>query len=142
VAVVRKMRCRSAPSGCAGVPVPERIVYLDPPGIALHSTWLARMDAQQRGFDIDESRILFGAARALAVRESKVLLDTLAATMQRAGAGEFWRQVQSAPVLAGAVYAGGTFNIIFTSVWLTLFADMAWPARRAWLMHRAERGRR
>ncbi len=45
-------------------------------------------------------------------------------------------------MLAGAVYAGAIVNVIFTLVWLTLVGYMTWPARRVWLLHRAERRNR
>ncbi len=42
-------------------------------------------------------------------------------------------------LLVGAVYAGAALNVIFTLVWLALLTYMAWPSRRVWLLHRAER---
>ncbi len=41
--------------------------------------------------------------------------------------------------MAVALYSGTAFHVIFVLAWLTLVAYMAWPSRRVWRLHRAER---
>ncbi len=82
----------------SGVPIPANVVYLDPPGIALDSTWLAEIGAQERGMSRSDGQMLFDAARSLAVRESMVFLNTVGATMAEAGYGQFWQEIKTAPV--------------------------------------------
>lgn len=81
-----------------GVPIPADVVYLDPPGIALDSTWLAEIGAQERGMDRSDGAMLFAAARSLAIKESMVFLRTVGATLSEAGYERFWREVETAPV--------------------------------------------
>ncbi len=87
-----------------GVPIPGGFVHLDPPGINLDSTWLARIGAQVRGFSADDGPALFAAAKALAVRECAAMLATIGATVERAGHGDFWAKVRTNPAAAQSVW--------------------------------------
>jgi len=86
-----------------GVAVPDGLVYLDPPGIALDNTWLAEIGAEQRGLP-GEGQELFGAARRLAVRESCAFLATVGASLRGAELEGFWTEVESGPSFDQSVW--------------------------------------
>lgn len=96
----------------AGITVPDNVVYLAPPGIALDSTWMAEVGVRERELTDDDATRpyrcevapgiyktapkLFCDARELAKRASIQWLQRLEITMQQIGAGAFWEKVKTA----------------------------------------------
>lgn len=78
-----------------GVRVPDNVVYLSPPGIALDSRWVANIAVQVRGVTDVTGEQLFEIALTLAERTSVQWLQILEAQMDALGAGEFWRKVKN-----------------------------------------------
>lgn len=52
-----------------GVTVPNGLLYLAPPGIALDNTWMAPLSVQQRGLTGVTAMQMFNTARSLAIRQ-------------------------------------------------------------------------
>lgn len=81
-----------------GVELPPNVVYLDPPGIALDSTWQAKIAHRLR--DIPDRATcspqdLFDAAKESALASSQQWLGILDEAMQACGLGQFWNKVKS-----------------------------------------------
>lgn len=86
-----------------GVPIPGDIVYLQPPGIALDNTWLARINAHNRDLPAGENPAavgleLFDRAVDLATEHSAAWLNELGGIMNELGDAEreFWKAVTTA----------------------------------------------
>ena len=105
----RWRECRSDsvpthPDVIFGVPIPVDVVYLEPPGIALDNTWLARINVRNRDLpDPGEPNAmglkLFVHATTLATRHSKAWLQELTGIMNGLGPAErdFWERVRTEP---------------------------------------------
>ena len=93
---------QARPPTILGVPVPEGVYYLAPPGIALDSTWQAKIGVQVRGLTDISGDELFEVATRLARKTSVQWLKRLEERMTAAGAGQFWQQVKTAAPTAGA----------------------------------------
>jgi hypothetical protein len=80
----------------AGFAIPPGVVYLAPPGIALDSTWSAKIGAAERGVTDIPSDLLFEAAKNLATRCSIQWLQLLEHGMAEAGQreSEFWTRLK------------------------------------------------
>ena len=93
----------TAPTEVVGVPVPVDIVWLQPPGIALDSTWLAKVNGRNRdvpGTHPDPEKLgldLFAAARALAHEHTREWLRELGKIMAGQGLADFWKRVREEP---------------------------------------------
>ena len=89
----------TAPTSVLGVPVPRNVVWLQPPGIALDSTWLARINGRNRDVpgSPDPDTIgaeLFGTALELARTHSRDWLEELGTIMAGQGLTAFWDRVR------------------------------------------------
>jgi len=88
----------TGPDTVEGVPIPEGAIWLAPPGIALDSTWLAKVNARNRdladldGADPNTAQKLFRQALAAAQAHSTQWLTQLGQIMIAAGpdTGAFW----------------------------------------------------
>ncbi|MHA6782822.1 hypothetical protein ACVGOW_17770 [Pseudonocardia saturnea] len=80
------------------MPMPDGVLTIDPPGIALDSPWLAKVDIAQRELP-DRNEItsdeLFDTARTLAHRHTRDWLQELASIMVDAGQEAFWNKVMT-----------------------------------------------
>ncbi len=87
------------PETILGVKIPDNVVYLEPPGIALDNTWLAEIAVERRGLAGTgvKGAELFAVARELAKRSSFQWLDMAGRLMGQAGLGAFWQRVKSDP---------------------------------------------
>jgi DNA-binding beta-propeller fold protein YncE len=90
------------PDVILGVHIPRDIVYLEPPGIALDNTWLARINAHNRDLPANEDPAamglkLFGNAVTLATRHSAAWLGELGGIISGLGPAEaaFWERVST-----------------------------------------------
>lgn len=80
-----------------GVRLPDNVLYLAPPGMALDSRWAAAVGVRIRGLEDELSGdAAFELALALAQRQSVRWLRELEAAMIANGAGDFWNRVKSA----------------------------------------------
>ena len=93
-------RCRDAESvrtNVLGVQLPPKMVYLDPPGIALDSSWQAEIARQVREIpdsDPVTGRQLYESAKNLAVRSSVHWLNAVGTILDRSpGMAAFWAKV-------------------------------------------------
>lgn len=87
------------PRKVLGVDIPDNIVYLEPPGIALDNTWMAAIGVQQRGVTDVSGEELFDIARGRAEDTSVQWLKRLEGIMQQLGMLAFWQAVKTtAPV--------------------------------------------
>ncbi|MDW8320345.1 MAG: hypothetical protein RMM08_03185 [Armatimonadota bacterium] len=90
----REGRAVGSPS-VRGVPIPSNVIYMEPPGIALDSRWMANIAVQVRGVTDVTGEQLFETALKLAERTSVQWLQILEAQMNALGAGEFWQKVKT-----------------------------------------------
>lgn len=91
----RARETRSVPAQVLGVQVPNNVVYLAPPGIALDNRWLSRIAVQVRGVTDVTGEELFNVALQLAERASVQWLLILEREMKVLGAEEFWNRIKS-----------------------------------------------
>jgi hypothetical protein len=81
-----------------GVPLPKGVVYLDPPGIALDSTWQAAIAHKLRDLpdrDTCTPAQLFQAAKDSALATSIAWLTLLDESMRGSDMEQFWARVKS-----------------------------------------------
>ena len=90
------------PDEIFGVPIPVDIVYMQPPGVALDNTWLARINAHQRDLPAGEDPAavgpeLFDRAVKLATAHTEAWLKQLGGIMRDLGDAEeaFWTDVRT-----------------------------------------------
>lgn len=81
------------PKTVLGIPIPENVYYLTPPGMNLDNSWQADIGAQVRGLSDTTGAELFAAAVELAERTSEQWLTLLGARLGEIGARPFWRRV-------------------------------------------------
>ncbi len=83
-----------------GISIPEDLVYVEPPGIALDSPWLAQIAVQVRDLPLGERPSgpeLFQVAYDLAVQHTRQWLTDLEAILITVGLEGFWRLVTTQP---------------------------------------------
>jgi hypothetical protein len=79
------------------VTLPPGILYQAPAGIALDTSWLAPIAAEERGITDVDPETLFGYAKSNAVAASKQWIGKLDKVMRQAGYGKFWDDLKSTP---------------------------------------------
>lgn len=77
-----------------GVGIPNNVVYINPPGMALDNTWLAKIGAKERGLDLTGEQA-FTTAKGLAQQASIQWLEILETSMNRLGQSSFWQRVKT-----------------------------------------------
>jgi hypothetical protein len=101
---LRWAECKGAasprPATVAGVPIPPDVVYIEPPGIALDNTWMAKLAVQQRdlpdrGQPTATGEKMFAYARDLAQKHTTAWLKDLNGKMASKGYGDFWQRVKT-----------------------------------------------
>ncbi|HEY7487246.1 MAG TPA: YncE family protein [Streptosporangiaceae bacterium] len=90
------------PDTVGGVDIPDNVVWLEPPGIALDSEWLSEVNVQNRDLPelgtedpIELGKRIFDIARGLAVMHSAQWLQQLHTIMVGAGYADFWHRVRT-----------------------------------------------
>jgi hypothetical protein len=86
----------SSPTSVLGVPIPQNLLYVAPPGITLDNTWLANIAVRVRGLG-ETGEQMFGVARRLAVQSSVRWLRALEVVLRQAGADGFWQRLSADP---------------------------------------------
>ena len=82
------------PKTVLGVPVPQNVYYLTPPGMNLDNSWQAHIGVKVRElFGVTGSE-MFTAAVELARRTSEQWLTLIGTRMSEIGAGPFWQRVK------------------------------------------------
>ncbi len=84
-----------SPDSVLGVPIPEGVVYYNPPGIALDSRWLSEIGARQRGITDISASALFDRALDDARQSSVQVLSLIEDEMIALGEGEFWTAIKT-----------------------------------------------
>ena len=101
----RQLKIPLGPLGDLTVPVPKGLVYLDPPGIAVDSRWLAPVGAHMRGFPPQDGDLLMDVALALAERQSAEILCGLTRALSAPDLATFWHHVRHDPSQPREVWA-------------------------------------
>ncbi|MGC4046789.1 MAG: hypothetical protein QM758_23595 [Armatimonas sp.] len=82
------------PGTDAKVQLPTNILYLAPAGIAVDNTWLAEIAVKERGLTDITGAELFKTAKGLATKQTAQWLKRIETAMNKAGAGDFWKEVK------------------------------------------------
>lgn len=86
------------PNGDVGWRIPNNVIYLAPPGIALDNTWVSEVGVQQRGLTDITARQAFDTAKNLATRCSIQWLKRIEAALSKTSEGAaFWNKVKQTP---------------------------------------------
>ena len=89
------------PETVLGIPVPDNVYYLTPPGMNLDNSWQAKIGVQVRELTDISGEDLFEAAVDLASRTAVQWLQLIETRLAGIGAGPFWRQVKTALPVPG-----------------------------------------